>query len=154
MHNPLTTLNRSTVRKVEERVAEKGKRNSVSKLFHARNDKETISSWRSDLTRILGVFNVRSIVPVWLLLIIHFQAELAICMHASISAVHHDVMTTQTIVSSVHGNVVNTNTLVSDIHRNILQNQGGTDAQHHLVNVTFCLPITKYSPSPRLKPGQ
>jgi len=34
-------------------------RNAVSRLLHAKNDKETIGAWRLDLIRILQVFNVR-----------------------------------------------------------------------------------------------
>ena len=56
--------NRRTVKGIEERVTEKGKRNRAHRLFHSRNDKETIASWRSDLIRILGVFNVRPVVYV------------------------------------------------------------------------------------------
>ena len=68
VHDPLTVVDHRTVKKIEEGVTERMKRNRVSMLFHARNDKETIASWKSDLVRILGVFNVRSVVYVWLLL--------------------------------------------------------------------------------------
>jgi len=154
-HDPLTTLNHRTVQQVEVGVAERGKRNRVSRLFHARNDKETITSWRSDLTRILGVFNVRSVVSALLgLLTVHFQAELGIITHTSISAVRRDIMDTHTVVSDIHGDVVstrtvisgmqddvaNTHTLVSNIHHIMLQNQGEPDSQHHLVSVPLYLP--------------
>jgi hypothetical protein len=54
-----TVLNRRTVAAIQERVIKKGKRNLLSRLAHAKNDKETLASWRSDLNRILHVFNVR-----------------------------------------------------------------------------------------------
>ena len=44
---------------------ERGKRNAIARLFHAKNDKETIATWRLDLNRILHVFNVRSIASVF-----------------------------------------------------------------------------------------
>ena len=55
------TLNHRTVEEIHERVTEKSKRNQLSRLFHARNDKETIGTWKLDLNRILHVFNVRSL---------------------------------------------------------------------------------------------
>jgi hypothetical protein len=39
---------------------EQGKRNAVSRLFHAKNDKDAIATWKSDLSRVLHIFNVRS----------------------------------------------------------------------------------------------
>jgi hypothetical protein len=47
---------------IQKKVIEKGKRNPVSRLLHAKNDKETIAAWKSDLNKILLVFNVRSVV--------------------------------------------------------------------------------------------
>ena len=95
-----------------------------------------IVSWNSELVRILGVFNVSPVVFEWLLLTVHFQAELAIHTHANVSAIRHDVTNTQTVISDTHIIASDTHTLVSDIHRNILQNQG-TDNQHHLVSAGF-----------------
>jgi hypothetical protein len=43
---------------------EKTGRNRFSRLVHAKNDKETIASWRLDLNRILHIFNVRSVFSV------------------------------------------------------------------------------------------
>ena len=44
-----------------------GKRNAVSRLIHTKNDKEMIADWKADLSKILLVFNVRSVVVVLLL---------------------------------------------------------------------------------------
>jgi hypothetical protein len=54
------TLNRRTVADIREGVVKLGKRNVAARLFHAKNDKGTIASWRLDLNRILHVFNVGS----------------------------------------------------------------------------------------------
>ena len=70
-----------------------------------------ISAWKLDLTRILRVFNVRSIVSVRLLLIVHMQIELATNTHEIISDVH---------------DIVNTHAMGSGMHRNMLQIQEGT----------------------------
>jgi hypothetical protein len=52
-------LNRRTVAEIQERIVEKGTRNLLSRLVHAKNDKETLASWKLDLNRILHVFTVR-----------------------------------------------------------------------------------------------
>ena len=47
---------------IQKKIVKQGKRNVVSRHIHAKNDKETIATWRSDLNRILHVFNVRPVV--------------------------------------------------------------------------------------------
>ena len=42
-------------------VAETQTKHGLS-LFHAKNAKKTIAAWRSDLTKVLRVFTVRSII--------------------------------------------------------------------------------------------
>ena len=61
-------LGRSTLAEIQGKIIKKGKRNAVFRLLHAKNDKETIATWKSDLSKILLIFNVRSIVILWLLL--------------------------------------------------------------------------------------
>ena len=57
---------------IQKNIGERGKRNRVSQMFHAKNDKETIAMWRLDLNRILHVFNVRSGTSAWPLLTAFF----------------------------------------------------------------------------------
>jgi len=38
-------------------------RNAAFRFLHAKNDKETIVAWKLDLSRVLQVFNVRSVLP-------------------------------------------------------------------------------------------
>jgi hypothetical protein len=47
---------------IQRGIIKKGKRNVVSRLLHAKNDKEVIATWKSDLSKILLVFNVSSVV--------------------------------------------------------------------------------------------
>ena len=56
------TLDRSTLGEIQKGIIKKGTRNPVSRFFHAKNDKDTIAGWKSDLTKILLVFNVSSVV--------------------------------------------------------------------------------------------
>ena len=110
------------VAEIQRKIIKRGKRNVLSRLVHASSDKETIAAWRSDLNRMLLVFNVRSIVFVRSFLTISPQTELAVNTHVTVS---------------------NTLALVSDIHRNMLGGQGGTDCQNHAVGDTHALQHVK-----------
>ena len=70
MHDSLTRPNRRTVAEIQGDIIEKGRRNLLSRLVHAKNDKEAIATWKLALNRILHVFNVRSVDLTQLLLII------------------------------------------------------------------------------------
>jgi len=52
-------LVRRTVGEIREKIIKRNERNAVSRLVHAKNDKERIGAWKLDLIRILQVFNVR-----------------------------------------------------------------------------------------------
>ena len=56
------TLDHSTLAEIQRGVIKKPKQNIVSRLFHAKSDKDTIAGWKSDLNKILLVFNVSSVV--------------------------------------------------------------------------------------------
>ena len=45
---------------IQRRVDKQGKRNALSRFYHARNDSDKTSTWRRELDRILYIFNVRS----------------------------------------------------------------------------------------------
>lgn len=137
-------INRRTVAEIQRKIIKQGKRNAVSRLAHAKNDKETIATWRLDLDRILLVFNVRSVISVWLLLLTaHSQTELAINTHVTVSDIRHNVVNTHTIVSDIRNDVVNTHTIVSDIHRNMLKSREDMDGQNWVVSITRTLPVAE-----------
>jgi len=96
------------VAEIRRDIIKQGKRNGLSRFFHATSDKEVIPAWRLDLSRILLVFNVRSVVFVQPLLTVNSQTELAINTHVA-------VVNTHTLVSDVHHDVVNIHTLVLDM---------------------------------------
>ena len=52
-----------TVAEIQNKVIKQSGRNAASQLFHARNDKETIGAWKSELNRILVVFDASSVYP-------------------------------------------------------------------------------------------
>ena len=47
---------------IQRKVIKQSERNAVSRIFHAKNDKEVIAAWKVDLNRILHVFNVCSVI--------------------------------------------------------------------------------------------
>jgi len=51
-------LDHRTVAEIQRKIIERSARNAFSQLFHAKNDKETIATWRLDLNKILHIFNV------------------------------------------------------------------------------------------------
>ena len=77
----------------QNRGTEKGGRNSLSRLVHAKNDKarEMIATWKLDLNRILQVFNVSFVISVWPLPTVHLQTELAMNTHTMVSDIHRNV---------------------------------------------------------------
>ena len=138
---------------IQRKVIKQSKRKAVSRLFHAKNDKETIVAWKSDLNRILHVFNVRSVTSVWPPLTGHSQTELSINTHVIVSDIRRDVVNTHTLVSDVrqgvadtrsvvselHHNVTDTHTIVSDIHRVMVENRDGTGGKNLSVSVPYIL---------------
>ena len=108
---------------IQRNVIKQGKRNVISRHLNARNDKDKIAGWKLDLNRILHVFNVRSVISVWLLLTVDHQVELVINIHVDVS---------------------NTRTMVSDIHRTVVKGQEGSGGKNVLVSDIRTLAITEW----------
>ena len=47
---------------IQRHITKRGRRNAISRRYHAKDDKEAIASWKLDLEGILGVFNVCSVI--------------------------------------------------------------------------------------------
>ena len=67
------TLNRRTVAGIREKIVEKCGRSLLSRLANAKNDKETLATWKSDLNRILHVFNVCPVFAARISLTVHHR---------------------------------------------------------------------------------
>ena len=50
---------------IKSKMGKPSKRKAIMQVFHARNDKEIIAGWRSDLNIVLDVFNVGSFRSFW-----------------------------------------------------------------------------------------
>ena len=113
---------------------EPDKRNFISRIFNAKKDKDTVAAWRSELDRIVHVFEVRSALhSLPALLIVHLQTELAIHTHLAVSDVREDVGDIRGGVVDIREDVANTRELVSDIHRTMLKGQEGVDNRNNMV---------------------
>jgi len=138
------------VAEIQRNIIKQGKRNVISRHVHAKNDKDKIAAWTSDLVRILQVFNVRSIVSLWLSLTGHSQTELAINTHVIVSNTHaivselgQNATSTHVIVSELGQNVTSTHAMVSNIHRTMVRSQEGSDGINPLVSEIRTLSITE-----------
>jgi hypothetical protein len=101
-------IDRRTVAQIQKSAVKLGKRSTVSRIFHARNDKHTIAAWMSDLDRILQIFQVRPTIPrPPTLLTIHVQTELALHAQVAFSDIRHEVASTRGLVSDIHRTIVN-----------------------------------------------
>ena len=129
--------------KIQEKITEKRGRNRLSRVLHAKSDKDAVAAWKLDLNRILHVFNVRSVASIWSSLTGCVQTELAVNTNVVVSDIRRDVVMTQTIVSDVHQGVVDTQAIVSDIHRAVVKGQDEAVNQHISVNITCTTSIAQ-----------
>jgi hypothetical protein len=117
---------------IQRKIIKKGKQNAVSRLFHAKSDKETIAGWKSDLNKILLVFNVRSVVVVWLLLTVHSQTELALNTHTIVSGMDHNVTRVDNNVTKIHA-------IVSNIDSTVMKIREETGSKNPLVSIAYTM---------------
>ena len=59
-NRPSSPRNRTIMTDIQRKLAKWGKRNAVSRRFHANSDKTTIAGWRLELDKSLQVFKVCS----------------------------------------------------------------------------------------------
>jgi hypothetical protein len=111
-------------RRFRGKIIEKGKRNAVSRLLHAKNDKEVIATWKSDLSKILLIFNVSSVVVLRLLLTVHSDRACDKYTTPPFPTYVTTLRRSSGIVSNVQNGVTSTHNMVSDIHHIITKSQG------------------------------
>ena len=105
---------------IQRSAVEPDKRNVIPRVFNPKKDKDTIAAWRSELERIVRVFEVRSTIHSLLtLLTVHLQTELAIHTHVAVTGIREDV-----------GDI---RELVSDMHRTMSKDQEEADSREQMV---------------------
>ena len=123
----LPSSNRRAVAAIHRNVEELNERSIFSRHLYARSDKDAITDWKSDLNRILLVFNVRLIVPSPLFLQTYPQTEFSVNTHV--------------VAVDIHQEVANTQTMVSNIHRTVVERREGDDCANQSVSYDFVLTL-------------
>ena len=134
---------RRTVEEIQGKVVKRSRRNVVSRLVHAKYDKEKITAWKLDLNRILHVFNVCAVIHMWII---------SHCPLADRACGKH-----QCGRFRCPPRCCEHHTMVSDMHRNMLKGLEGADNQHQSVSdicMLFRYWVNKWSRLSRLRPGQ
>ena len=54
-----------TVTEIQMTVIKQGKRNALSRVLHAKGERDRIAAWWKELSRLFSVFNVSSINVSW-----------------------------------------------------------------------------------------
>ena len=111
---------------IQKSAVEPDKRSFLSRIFNVRSDKDRVAAWRSDLDRILHIFEVRSTVcflPT--LLTVRLQTELALHTNVAVSGIHENVV-------DIREDVANARELISDVHRAVV-NQGAGGISNQMV---------------------
>ena len=103
---------------IQEKITERSRRNPVFRIVHATSDKETFASWRSELNRILHVFNVGSIVSV-------IRPSLTLRSQIELT------MDTYAIFSDIRNHIA---TMVSDLDRTSMEYQKVADGKNPSVS--------------------
>jgi len=107
------------VAEIQRHIIKRGKRNAISRRYHAKDDKEATTTWRLEFNNILHVFNVRFITSPRRLLSSRFQTELGTNEHATVSGTHQDAANKHTIVSNVHPNSSNAEVIAPDVRSDV-----------------------------------
>ena len=129
------TFDCRTVAQIQRSAVEQDKRNLLSRIRSRKKDKDAIAAWRSDLDRIVRVFEVCSTVhSPSTLLTVHPQIELALHTHVAVSNVHEDVGHIRGGVVVIREDIANTHELVSNMHRTLLKDKEGVDGMNQMVS--------------------
>ena len=129
-----SAFNCRTVAQIQRSAVEPDKRNLISRIFNPKKDKDAIAAWRSELNRIVHVFEVCSTVrspPT--LLTVHLQTELALYTHVAVSDIREDVVDIRGDVVDIREEVANARELISDVHRVVVKDQDGADIRNQAV---------------------
>ena len=113
---------------IQKSAVEPDKRNFLSRIFNVKSDDGRVAAWRSDLDRILRIFEVRStacFLPT--LLTVSLQTELALHTNVAVSGVHKDVV-------DIREDVANARELISDVHRAVLKDQEAGSISNQMVS--------------------
>ena len=129
---------------IQRSAVEPDKRSFLSHIFNVKSDKDRVAAWRSDLDRILHIFEVRSTVyflPT--LLTVRPQTELALHTNVAVSDIHEDVVGIRGDVVDIREDVANARELISDVHRAVVKDQEAGGISNQMVSNHGVLPTVE-----------
>ena len=128
----LTKFLTRVITEIRRHLVKCGKRNPISRRYHAKDDEELIATWGLEFNRILRVFNVCSVLSVWQLPTHCFQAKPVI---DPISGARQDAPNKHhSTVPDPRSNVANVHPATSDVRRNELKSREGAGSQNPAVS--------------------
>ena len=135
--DPLIKFLIRAIAEIRRHLVKCGKRNPISRRYHAKDDEELIATWGLEFNRILRVFNVCFVAFVWRLPTFCFQANPAM---GAISGARQDAPNKHhPTVPGPRINVANVNS-ASDVHRNELKSWEGAGGQNPAVSTPSAPP--------------
>ena len=119
---------------IQKSAVEPDNRNLLSRIFNTKSDKDRVAAWRSDLDRILHIFEVRlTVYSLPALFTVHHQTELALHTHIAVSDICEDV--------------ANARELIADVHRAVVKGQEGAGISNQVVgNHSVLSTVQKFLP--------
>ena len=100
----LTKFSTRIIAEIQKNTIKRGKRNPISRRYHAKDDKEAIAAWKLELNWILHIFNVRYVVSMRLLLTFRYKTELGTSARATASGTHQDPADKPTVAPDIRRN--------------------------------------------------
>ena len=121
---------------IQKKVIKQSQRGVGSRLLHAKNDKEKIAAWNTDLNRILQIFNVCLLLYMFnYFSLFHLQTELAVTNHVVVSEIHRNMLKGLEVANNQHQSVSNLCTLFHCWVNNWLPLSGFRPGQRSQLNV-------------------
>lgn len=142
-------------------VAKRGKRNVLSRSFHARDSEKAIETWQLDLDGIRRALEVRPFTGACVTALISCsQAELAVnadedvhdVSNTGVPEVRPDVLNTHLVVSRTHhdgvyprawGDLTSGILTISATHRNTLESYEDANRQNRAVSAIIAPPLAE-----------
>ena len=130
---------------IQKYVVRRGKRTIVPQLFRAKDDKKSVTAWRSDLDEIRRVFEVRSFTPFgqWPISSFHFQAEPSTSTSIGIPDVGDGPSNIHVTVSEVRNEPVDPRTTASNVDRDTPTNDREENDRFRAVRNARNLPVAE-----------
>ena len=126
---------------IQKNIIKQGKRNPISQRYHAKDDKEAITTWRLGLNRVRHVFNVRSVTSVWPPLTVRLQTELGVNTRTTVSSTRQVSVKRDTITTDIYRDISDAEVTVPRVRDDVSSTyRKGGNGKNQAVSTTRTLP--------------